>query len=311
MLSLDGYGAKISNGSKINMFASKVAIGTSGTYIQDSSVPTNPGLIVEGNVGIGTAAPGTKLEVNGGRARIFTTAEPYALGLSRSDGGGLAYWLGVASTGELVFNNNSGLEKMRLDTNGQLGIQNTAPSVALDVTGDIEYSGTITDVSDIRLKKDITPLDKSDIINRLGQIDTYSFRMIADKKGQLEFGVIAQEVEKIFPELVRTEDTAESYKSVNYVGFIAPLIEASKDLKAENDNLKAEIIAMKAQQDEMKTALNDIAADMKGMKVHTGYGISKAQMNLMMILAALGTLALAFFARRKIISLKSEFRNQK
>lgn len=45
-----------------------------------------------------------------------------------------------------------------------------------------------------------------------------------------DLGVIAQEVEEVFPELVRTDELG--YKQVNYVGLIAPLIEAVKELDA-------------------------------------------------------------------------------
>jgi hypothetical protein len=45
-----------------------------------------------------------------------------------------------------------------------------------------------------------------------------------------DLGVIAQEVEEVFPELVHTDE--RGYKSVNYVGLIAPLIEAVKELDA-------------------------------------------------------------------------------
>jgi hypothetical protein len=49
-----------------------------------------------------------------------------------------------------------------------------------------------------------------------------------DAKEQPGMGVIAQEVEKVFPELVQT--TPEGLKKVNYDGLIAPLIEAVKEL---------------------------------------------------------------------------------
>jgi hypothetical protein len=55
-----------------------------------------------------------------------------------------------------------------------------------------------------------------------------------DAKEQPGLGVIAQEVEKVFPELVQT--TPEGLKKVNYDGLIAPLIEAVKEL---DDRLRA------------------------------------------------------------------------
>src|SRR5690606_31766097 len=53
-----------------------------------------------------------------------------------------------------------------------------------------------------------------------------------------EIGVLAQEIEKIIPEVVDTDE--EGYKSVQYSHIVPVLIEAMKELKAENDLLKAE-----------------------------------------------------------------------
>ena len=51
-----------------------------------------------------------------------------------------------------------------------------------------------------------------------------------------DLGVIAQEVEEVFPELVRTGP--EGHKTVNYLGLIAPLIEALKELDARVEALE-------------------------------------------------------------------------
>jgi endosialidase-like protein len=52
-----------------------------------------------------------------------------------------------------------------------------------------------------------------------------------------DLGVIAQEVEQVFPELVHTDD--RGYKTVNYLGLIAPLIEAVKELDIRLQALEA------------------------------------------------------------------------
>jgi Chaperone of endosialidase len=52
----------------------------------------------------------------------------------------------------------------------------------------------------------------------------------ADGRSGSDLGVIAQEVEQVFPELVTTDE--HGYKLVNYAGLIAPLIEALKELDA-------------------------------------------------------------------------------
>jgi len=51
-----------------------------------------------------------------------------------------------------------------------------------------------------------------------------------------DLGVVAQEVEEVFPELVRT--SPDGYKTVNYAGLLAPLIEALKELDARVEALE-------------------------------------------------------------------------
>lgn len=61
---------------------------------------------------------------------------------------------------------------------------------------------------------------------------------VAGKSGP-DLGVIAQEVEEVFPELVRTDE--RGFKTVNYVGLIAPLIEAVKELDARIEALERKL----------------------------------------------------------------------
>jgi endosialidase-like protein len=69
---------------------------------------------------------------------------------------------------------------------------------------------------------------------------------LADAKEQPGMGVIAQEVEKVFPELVTTDD--QGRKKVEYEGLIAPLIEAVKELDERVRSLEAEIAALRGAQ---------------------------------------------------------------
>jgi hypothetical protein len=70
----------------------------------------------------------------------------------------------------------------------------------------------------------------------------------------LQTGLIAQEVEKIFPELVKTDE--EGFKSVNYIGLVPHLIEAIKELKLENQELKSDNL-------KTKTAVEQRVADLE------------------------------------------------
>jgi trimeric autotransporter adhesin len=60
-----------------------------------------------------------------------------------------------------------------------------------------------------------------------------------DAKEQPGIGVIAQEIERVFPELVHTDD--QGRKKVNYLGLIGPLIEAVKELDARLSALEARL----------------------------------------------------------------------
>jgi trimeric autotransporter adhesin len=129
--------------------------------------------------------------------------------------------------------------------NNPIGMGVTEPSQKLHVNGNILATGTVSQSSDERLKKDIKVVDGA--LAKISQIKgvTYKWKKPenhGDDKGR-QLGVIAQDVEKVFPEAVKEDK--EGIKSVNYGDMIAPLIEAVKELKAENDALRAEIIEIK------------------------------------------------------------------
>jgi hypothetical protein len=101
--------------------------------------------------------------------------------------------------------------------------------------------------SDARIKTNITPLE-----NGLAGIAaltgvTYTYRPPAAREvgkelslpvGKPQMGVIAQNVEQVFPEAVETMGTT-GVKSVNYNALMAPMIEAVKTLKRQNEELWA------------------------------------------------------------------------
>jgi trimeric autotransporter adhesin len=148
---------------------------------------------------------------------------------------------------------------MRIASNGNVGIGDSAPDVALDVVGSIYYTGTITDVSDRRLKENV--LDLSDSLNKVCQLNAKSYTLIADRDNEeeeVELGFIAQEVQTVFPEVVKNiqkyvvdengENTEEeiNYLGVSYIQLVAPMVEAIKELKTEVDTLKAKVTALEA-----------------------------------------------------------------
>jgi hypothetical protein len=62
--------------------------------------------------------------------------------------------------------------------------------------------------------------------------------------GQPRLGVVAQEVEEVFPEVVSIYDPDQEYKAVDFDGLTSILIEAVKELKAQNEELRSRIEAL-------------------------------------------------------------------
>lgn len=130
--------------------------------------------------------------------------------------------------------------------NGSVGI-GTAPSASakLDVAGTIKASA-IDYNSDERLKQNITDIESSEgSLLKLRPV-TYFWNEAGKKKGgnaQLQYGLIAQEVEKFLPNIVSTDH--EGYKSVNYNELIPLLLKTVQEQDKKIGELQREMQLMK------------------------------------------------------------------
>tara|TARA_B110000211_G_scaffold214819_1_gene256555 strand:+ start:362 stop:883 length:522 start_codon:yes stop_codon:yes gene_type:complete len=115
-------------------------------------------------------------------------------------------------------------EKMRLDS-----------SFDLQVAGDVIAASTA--FSDERLKENIKPIENSlESIKKLNGV-TYDWK----SNGKSSIGVIAQNIQEVYPELVKEVQPIEGDEkmlTVNYDGLIGVLIESIKELQAEVETLK-------------------------------------------------------------------------
>jgi hypothetical protein len=116
-------------------------------------------------------------------------------------------------------------------TNNRLGVGVASPSYAIDTASPIR-AASYQYTSDRNLKTEIETAGGLDIVTRLRGV---SFRW--KDSGKLATGVIAQEVAEVLPAAVDTDD--KGVKSVDYMQIIGPMIEAIKQLKADNDDLSA------------------------------------------------------------------------
>jgi hypothetical protein len=137
----------------------------------------------------------------------------------------------------------------RNTTNGGVGIEfynGTSPYIAIGTilcTGGsifsfdnpILSSGEITAFSDARLKDNIEVI--ADSLTKILKLRGVTFTRTDQKDKETRYmGVIAQEIEEYFPEVVYT--TEDSIKSVNYGGMAGAFIEAFKAQQTQIDELK-------------------------------------------------------------------------
>ena len=159
--------------------------------------------------------------------------------------------------------------------NGNVGILNSLPHAALEIgysgtNHQLKVNGTIIQSSDERLKENIAEISNS--LSKLRQLRSvsYTFKEIKepiikneltlDEKGNItavpeyhpksnpatlgrkQFGLIAQDVEKLFPELVYTDSAG--IKSLDYIGMIPLLLDAVKEQQNQIDILNTQLTSM-------------------------------------------------------------------
>ena len=105
----------------------------------------------------------------------------------------------------------------------------------LIVKKDLYVEGSIYNPSDEKLKENIEIIS-SDKIEKLFEINPIIFSYKKDKKKKVHFGVLAQDVEKMFPELVTNIEN--NYKAVNYQELIPLMLAKMKKMQNEIDELK-------------------------------------------------------------------------
>ena len=142
------------------------------------------------------------------------------------------------TSGEVAINNNTDNYVLTATATAAInGEQNlTFNGSKLIVTGDISASGDVVafDSSDERLKDNLQPITGA--LNLVKSLKGYRFEWNENQDLYFgkDIGVVAQEIETIFPELVNTRDNG--YKAVKYNKLVAVLIQAINELSEKIDN---------------------------------------------------------------------------
>lgn len=114
-------------------------------------------------------------------------------------------------------------------TNNKVGINTMNPEYELDVNGTMRAAEVLV-LSDERVKENITKIDNA--LEKIRQINGYTFTW--KKDGRPDMWVLAQEIEKVFADAVRTDTNGT--KTVQYNALIAPILEAIKELNTLIDS---------------------------------------------------------------------------
>ena len=190
-----------------------------------------------GNLGIGTTTPSDPLDVNGnirlrsGLKDYYGTVgvagsilsstgvgvswvSPYSVSVVDDTSTNATYYVGYSTVTSGV-TTSFGISSTKLQFNPSTGT----------LTATIFNS-----LSDEYLKENIKTIKNP--IEKISAINGVSFNWM--KNGSPSIGLIAQEVEKVFPELV----DGKEFKSINYDGLVGVLVECIKDLQAQINSLK-------------------------------------------------------------------------
>ncbi len=126
---------------------------------------------------------------------------------------------------------------------GFVGIGTTTPANTLEVVaGGTTLADAWTVRSSRRFKTNIQPLEGA--LETIQQLQGVSYQRKSD--GRHEIGVVAEDVDRVLPEVVSRDSETNEVQGVDYARLAALLIEAVKSQQAEIQQLKAQVTQLQA-----------------------------------------------------------------
>lgn len=184
-----------------------------------------------GYIGFGSAVDTLQI-VNSAKSAVLNISDTFSFNKGLSVGGGATF------SADVYF---SQCGNMRIGgASGWFGITNTANSAwvhKFNSDGSYVATGNITAYSDIKLKEDLEVIP--DALNKIGKLNGYTYTR--KDSGERQAGVVAQEVQAVLPEVITSnkDEKGEETLSVAYGNMVGLLIEGIKELKKENNELRA------------------------------------------------------------------------
>ncbi len=232
----------------------------------------------DGNIGIGTINPYTNVHIKGGNSGAPSTTfiPTYDKLLVENNDHSI---INIVAPSDKIkgitfsdpnyrnranVNYNGNLQALTFGTNGiwrmvikndtgNIGIGKQDPQEKLDVNGNVRATAFLNS-SDRRLKQNIQPIQGKEALNKIKQLQGVEFEW--KDNSQKSLGLIAQDVEKVFPELVHTDNAG--LKTLEYGNLIAPLIEAIKAQQAQIEKQEQTIATQQKEIEELKDIIKKI-----------------------------------------------------
>jgi hypothetical protein len=244
-----------SNGSVF--VKSNILLKDEGLFVCMSDGSINPenncklSVLNNGFIGIETKEPKAMIDI-AGRTASDTPGESHKIRFTYGGTGLFGFRVGGP-------NSTLNIDRFDYSSNWQsiisisrptarVGINNSNPSYTLDVNGTIACN-KLLETSDIRYKKNITPIQTP--LQKVTQLKGINYEWKTEEYSEKNFsngkqiGMIAQDVEKVIPEIVHTDN--EGMKSISYDKITAVLVEAMKELNQKNEKAIQELKAENAQ----------------------------------------------------------------
>ncbi|RZA06934.1 MAG: tail fiber domain-containing protein [Proteobacteria bacterium] len=222
----------------------------SGNLGFSTGAASAPRMLIDssGNVGIGTTLPTSsiRLDVAGSIASTAVNPRIYL----NATGGSYSPRVMDVTSGDWRFYREGSPE-------------GTAVLATLTAGGNWNIAGTLSQASDVRLKRDIDPVLNSLAKLRALEGVTYNWKA-KDRDPARQMGVIAQDVEKVFPEAVHTNK--EGFKAVLYTSLIAPLINAVKELADFREADSKHVAALETELQKKETRIQQLENEQATMR---------------------------------------------
>jgi hypothetical protein len=260
----NAYGVYQAGSSDINYFAGNVGVGTTmpGARLEVFNTAASGHLILSANNN--PAADSTRVDIDFKVANTGHTVGRIASYYTNSLGGGYG--------GLRFYTRNAGIlgEVMRLTPDGNVGIGTTSPSHRLHVMGDVFATGVVycnstALCSDQRWKTNIKAIQNAldNVLKMQGvtyhwKVDEYPDKHFPEGE---QVGFIAQEIEKVYPQVVHTDK--DGYKSVDYSKLTPILVEAIKEQQKIIEELQKVIQHLQEENSQIKQANAQLSVEIK------------------------------------------------